>query len=60
VTEFTKSQSLAASTVTTSPGDFNISTDSVKSRTPGHLCTPVRSMLYAGYEEYMEQRFLDL
>jgi hypothetical protein len=33
VTEFTKSQSLAASTVTTSPGDSSISTDSVKSRT---------------------------
>jgi hypothetical protein len=33
VTEFTKSQSLAASTVTTSLGDSSISTDSVKSRT---------------------------
>jgi hypothetical protein len=33
VTEFTKSQSLAAGTVTTSPGDSSISTDSVKSRT---------------------------
>jgi hypothetical protein len=33
VTESTKSQSLAASTVTTSPGDSSISTDSVKSRT---------------------------
>jgi hypothetical protein len=33
VTEFTKSQSLAAITVTTSPGDSSISTDSVKSRT---------------------------
>jgi hypothetical protein len=33
VTEFTKSKSLAASTVTTSPGDSSISTDSVKSRT---------------------------
>jgi hypothetical protein len=33
VTEFTKSQSLAASAVTTSPGDSSISTDSVKSRT---------------------------
>jgi hypothetical protein len=32
VTEFTKSQSLAASTVTTSPGDCCISTDSGKSR----------------------------
>jgi hypothetical protein len=32
VTELTKSQSLAASTVTTSPGDSSISTDSVKSR----------------------------
>jgi hypothetical protein len=29
----TKSQSLAASTVTTSPGDSSISTDSVKFRT---------------------------
>jgi hypothetical protein len=33
VTEFTKSQSLAASTVTTSPGDSSISTGSTKSRT---------------------------
>jgi hypothetical protein len=33
VTEFTKSQSLAASTVTTSPGDSSISTNTVKSRT---------------------------
>jgi hypothetical protein len=33
VTEFTKSQSLAASTATTSPGDSSISIDSVKSRT---------------------------
>jgi hypothetical protein len=33
VTEFTKSQSPAASTVTTSPGDSNTSTDSVKPRT---------------------------
>jgi hypothetical protein len=33
VTEFTKSQSLAASTVTTSPGDSSVSTVSVKSRT---------------------------
>jgi hypothetical protein len=33
VTEVTKSQSLAASTVTTSPGDSSISTESVKSRT---------------------------
>jgi hypothetical protein len=32
VTEFTESQSLAASIVTTSPGDSSISTDSVKSR----------------------------
>jgi hypothetical protein len=34
VTEFIKSQSLAASTDTTSPGDSSISMDSVKSRTP--------------------------
>jgi hypothetical protein len=33
VTEFTKSQTLAPSTVTTSPGDSSISTASVKSRT---------------------------
>jgi hypothetical protein len=33
MTEFTKSQSLAASTVTTSPGDSSVSTGSVKSRT---------------------------
>jgi hypothetical protein len=33
VTEFTKSQSLAASTFTTSPGSSSISTDTVKSRT---------------------------
>jgi hypothetical protein len=32
VTEFTMSQSLAASTVTTSPGDSSVSTGSVKSR----------------------------
>jgi hypothetical protein len=32
-TEFTKPQSLAASTVTTSPGDYSKSTGSVKSRT---------------------------
>jgi hypothetical protein len=42
VTEFTKSQTLAASTVTTSPGDSSIFTDSVKSRTskqPLEQCT---------------------
>jgi hypothetical protein len=33
VTEFTKSQSLAASTITTSPGDFIVTTGSVKSST---------------------------
>jgi hypothetical protein len=33
VTEFTKSQSLETSTVTTSPGDSSVSTGSVKSRT---------------------------
>jgi hypothetical protein len=33
VTEFTKSQSLAASTITTSPGDSSVSTSSIKSRT---------------------------
>jgi hypothetical protein len=33
VTEFTKSQSLAASVVTTSHGDSSVSTGSVKSRT---------------------------
>jgi hypothetical protein len=33
LTEFTKSESLAASTVTSSPGDSGISTGSVKSRT---------------------------
>jgi uncharacterized membrane protein len=33
VTEFTKSQSLAVSTITTSPGDSSASTGSVKSRT---------------------------
>jgi hypothetical protein len=33
MTEFTKSQSLATSTVTTSPGDSSVSTGSVKSRT---------------------------
>jgi hypothetical protein len=32
LTEFTKSQSLAPSTATTSPGDSSISTGSVKSR----------------------------
>jgi hypothetical protein len=37
VTEFPKSQSLAASTVTTSPGESSISTDSVKSRTSNQL-----------------------
>jgi uncharacterized membrane protein len=37
VTELTKSQSLAASTVITSPGDSSISTDSVKSRTSRQL-----------------------
>jgi hypothetical protein len=51
VTEFTKSQSLATGTVSTSPGDSSVSTGSVKSRTskqplgkkPDRLCTPVRS-----------------
>jgi hypothetical protein len=54
VTEFTKSQSLAASIITTSTGDSSVSTSSVKSRTskqpldkraggPGRLCTSVRS-----------------
>jgi hypothetical protein len=48
VTEFTKSQSLAASTVTTSRGDSSTSTDSVQSRTSKQplekragLCTSV-------------------
>jgi uncharacterized membrane protein len=34
VTEFTKSQSLAASTVTTSPGDYSTSTESRTSKQP--------------------------
>jgi hypothetical protein len=64
VTEFTKSQSLAASTVTTSPGDSSISTDTVKSGTSkqpleqraGGFCKiQCKVKLYAGYARYMEQ-----
>jgi hypothetical protein len=69
MTEFTKSQSLAASTVTTSPGDSITSIGSVKVQNvkatvgeeglrPGRLRTPVRSKykvkLYTGYVEYLE------
>jgi Ni,Fe-hydrogenase I large subunit len=64
-TEFTKYQSLVASTVNTSPGDSSVSTGSVKSRTSNQplekragdqaACVQCKVKLYAGCAEYMEQ-----